>query len=64
MINIFAENIKEEYEVNWSSLEGNEWILLPTLDGSSEHVTHAWRKIGIFGGEKSYFWLSRYNYMP
>ena len=26
------------------------------LDGKSEHVAHAWRKIGVYGGKKSDLW--------
>ena len=34
-------------------------------DGSSEHVAHAWRKTGLFGGEKNPICeFSRANQMP
>ena len=27
------------------------------LDGYSDHVAHAWRKMGLFGEKKSDLWL-------
>ena len=29
--------------------------MVPILDGNSEHVEHAWRKIGLFGEKISDF---------
>ena len=34
------------------------------LDGNSEHVGHAWRKIGLFGEKNPICDCSRSNQMP
>ena len=30
-----------------------QWPMVLILDGNSEHVAHAWKKIGHFGEEKN-----------
>ena len=32
--------------------QSDTWFMVLTSDGNSEHVAHAWRKIGPFGGKK------------
>ena len=33
----------------------DRWYYIIILDGTSEHVAHAWRKVGVF--RENFFWL-------